>query len=183
MNSRYQLIINFAGFQIAWFACVLMAAKDQPIIGVAVAFVVVALHLFLVDNRVRAVCLLLVITLIGGTWDSLLTSQQILVFSSGLISPNLAPIWIMAMWLSFATTLSVSFRWLHHRYVLAFALGAISGPLAYQAGAALGAVTIPDSTLANIYLACGWGVLMPLFIFITEIIENLNTNRVVTNGH
>ncbi len=183
MNKNYHLIINFVGFQVAWFTCVLMAAKNQPMNGIAVALVVAAVHLYLVDNRLRALTLLVIITLIGSTWDSLLTSQKILVFSSGILSPNLAPTWIIAMWLSFATTLSVSLRWLYKRYVLAFVLGTISGPLAYQAGAALGAVSIPDNMTANIFLAFGWGLLMPLLVFIAETFENMSTNRVATHEH
>lgn len=183
MNNRYHLIINFVGFQIAWFACVLMAAKNQPTAGIIVAFIVVFIHLYLVDNRLHALSLLLIIALIGSTWDSLLTSQQILVFSSGMITPYLAPTWIIAMWLSFATTISVSFRWLYQRYMLAFILGVISGPLVYHAGAALGAVSIPDKMTANIFLAFGWGVIMPLLIFLSEKFENIKTKRVTTHEH
>lgn len=183
MSRRSHLIINFVGFQAAWFACVFMAAKHQPMIGIAVASVVASIYLYLAENRAREISLLAAITLIGATWDSLLTSQQILVFNSGMMSPYLAPTWIIAMWLSFATTINVAFRWLYQRYVLAFVLGAISGPLAYQAGAALGAVSIPDNVTANIFLAFGWGVLMPLFIFIAESFENINNIRVATHEH
>jgi len=160
-----------------------MAAKNQPSIGIAVAIVVTGIYFYLAENRLHAISILILITLIGGTWDSFLTSQQVLVFDSGMIAPYLAPTWIIAMWLSFATTINVAFRWLYQKYILAFVLGAISGPLAYQAGAALGAVNIPDNMTANTFLAAGWGILMPLFAFIAETIENRTTNRVETNEY
>lgn len=183
MNKSYRIIINILSFQVTWFTCVLMAAKNQPIIGIIVALIVVIIHLCLVENRLHTLSLLLIITLIGSTWDSLLTSEKILVFSSGMISPYLAPTWIIAMWLSFSTTISVSFRWLYQRYMLAFILGTISGPLVYHAGAALGAVIIPDKMTATIFLAFGWGVIMPLLILLSESFENIKTNRVSTHEY
>lgn len=180
MSQRSRLLINFVGFQIAWFACVLSAANNQPIIGICTALVIVIIHLYLAANRAHAISLLVIITLMGTAWDSVLTSQQILVFSSGMILPFLAPTWIIAMWLSFSTTINIAFRWLYYRYFLAFILGAVSGPLTYQAGAALDAVVIPNSLAATIWIAIGWGVMMPLFIFIAERFETIDTNE--TNG-
>lgn len=176
---NYQLLINFIGFQLAWFSCVLMAAKNEPQIGIVVVGLVVIIYLYLVENRLRSLSLLFIITFIGSSWDSFLTSQQVLVFNSGIISSNMAPSWIIAMWLSFATTINVSLRWLYQRYALAFILGAIAGPLAYQAGAAFGAVSIPDNITANVMLAIGWGLLMPLFIYIAQAIEKTTENRVI----
>ncbi len=181
MNKRFHLIINFVAFQVAWFACVLTAANNQPIFGLVTAVVVVGIHLSLVENRLRALIALAIVTVIGVTWDSILTSTRILIFDTGLIVTHLAPYWIIAMWLSFATTLSVSLRWLYGRYVLALILGAIAGPLAYQAGHALGAVSIPNSFIANIVIAVGWAVLMPLFMAITEAIENTTAKEVTAN--
>ncbi|MFW2374029.1 MAG: DUF2878 family protein, partial [Gammaproteobacteria bacterium] len=51
-------------------------------------------------------------------------------------------------------------------------LGAIAGPLAYQAGSALGAMIIPDSMQANMTLAVGWAVLMPLMMKTADLINN-----------
>lgn len=177
MSHRSRLLINFVGFQIAWFACVLSAANNQPIIGICIALVIVLIHLYLSANRTSAFTLLAIITLMGSAWDSVLTNQQILVFSSGMMLPFLAPTWIFAMWLSFSTTINTAFRWLYHRYFLAFILGAISGPLTYQAGAALDAVVIPNSLTATVWIAIGWGVMMPLFILIAERFETIDTNK------
>lgn len=180
---QYHLLINFIGFQVAWFSCVLMAAKDQPSVGIYVVLLVVLLHLYLINNRLRNLSLLIIVTIIGSAWDSLLTSQGILVFSNGIISNKLAPSWIIAMWLGFATTLNVSLRWLYQRYFLAFILGLIAGPLAYQSGAALGAVSIPNTMMANIYLAGGWAIIMPLLVYISEAFESINLNRVISHEH
>lgn len=179
MINRYHIALNFIGFQIGWFACVLMAAQGQPEIGIAIALIIVAFHLFVIQARLNTLALLFSVTLLGSAWDSVLTSQQILVFSSGLISPYLAPSWIIMMWLLFATTLNVSLRWLYGRTWLAMLLGAVAGPLAYQAGAALGAVVIPDPLVGNIVLAIGWAGLLPLFINTAEAFDAMAKTRMM----
>ena len=179
MINRYHIVLNFIGFQTGWFAIVLMAAQGQPEIGIAIALIIAALHLFMTQARLHTYALLFTVTLLGSAWDSVLTSQQILVFSSGLISPYLAPSRIIMMWLLFSTTLNVSLRWLYGRTWLAMLLGAIAGPLAYQAGAALGAVVIPNPLIGNIVLAIGWAGLLPMFIKTAEAFDAMAKTRVM----
>jgi tetrahydromethanopterin S-methyltransferase subunit D len=71
---------------------------------------------------------------------------------------------MMTLWALFGTTLNVSLRWLRGRIWLSALLGAISGPLAYYAGAQLGASTWHDPEAVVAILAVGWGVLMPLLV-------------------
>lgn len=171
MKPLQHQLINFVAFQIGWFACVLSAASNQPLLGIICAFVLLGLHFFLSTQVRRDVVLIAGIALIGTSWDSLLTWQQLMQFSSGQYHQSIAPIWISAMWLMFATTINVSLRWLYRRYFLAAMLGAIAGPLAYQAGAALGAVVLPQPLLTLGVMSIGWALLMPLFIKLAQNIE------------
>ena len=168
MISQKQIAVNFILFQLGWFSCVLMAAQGLPEVGIVIALLLVCVQLFLADNRKSLLILIAIVTLIGSAWDSVMTSTGILVFDTGMIVSFLAPGWIVTMWLMFATTLDVSFRWLFGRYWLAVLLGAIFGPFTYQAGAAMGAVVIPDNVLANSVIALGWALLMPLYIKLAE---------------
>lgn len=182
MNSLRHQLINFVAFQLGWFACVLSAASNKPSIGIVCAILLLCLHFFLSTQARRDLVLITSIALIGSSWDSLLTWQQLMIFSSGQYHHNLAPVWISGMWLMFATTINVSLRWLYGRYVLAAILGAIAGPLAYQAGAALGAVTLPQPVITMLVMSIGWALLMPLFIKLAQYIEQtgndeLNTSR------
>lgn len=178
--SRQSIIVNIIGFQIGWFACVLSAADDRPLIGVIVASIIIAIHIFLVNNKKKVIFLLLLVTLLGSTWDSLLTSQNLLIFNTGIIASFLAPYWIIIMWTLFATTLNISMRWLYGHYFYAMILGAITGPIVYQGGAALGAVNIPETLLANIMLALGWSVILPIVILLAEIFDNHAMHKVNT---
>jgi len=133
-----------------------------------VSLFLVALHILIAQQRLNTIIFLVAVTVIGSFWDSVLTQYEVLIFNSGMIADFLAPSWIIAMWLMFATTLNVSFRWLYGRYWLAMLLGTVCGPLTYQAGAALGAVEIPNAIIATTYLAVGWAVLFPLLIKLSE---------------
>ena len=139
MNPTLMLILNYLLFQAAWFACVLGGANGYPWFGSGVALLAILLHLSLVSNPGREATLVLLVGLLGALLDSLLVSLGWLDFPSGQLLPGTAPHWIIAMWMAFATVLNVSLGWMRGRYGLAVLLGAVAGPLAYYAGAELGA--------------------------------------------
>lgn len=155
-------LINVAAFQIAWFACVLGGARGMPWVGVAVTGLVAALHLFLAPAPGREAALLLVVGIIGALWDGLVMRLGFLHYPSGILVPWIAPVWIIAMWVGFATTLNVSLGWLRGRWYLAALVGALGGPLAYYAGMKIGGVTLPDPLAGLAVVAGGWAILLPL---------------------
>ena len=173
------MLINVVGFQLGWFACVLTAANNQPMLGIIIAYLVIALHMYLAKNITETAILLLAVTLLGSLWDSMLSSQNVLVFKTGIIASFLAPYWIITMWTLFATTLNVSLRWLYGHYWYAMIIGSVAGPLTYHAGAALGAVVIPQPFVATIIIAIGWAVILPATIKIAELVENNAELKVV----
>lgn len=156
------VLVNFIAYQVAWFACVLGGAHGLPWVGVGVTAVAIAIHLALVPTPGRDALLILAVAAVGALWDGLLVGFGLLEYPSGLVLPWLAPVWIIAMWAGFATTLHVSMRWLLGRWWLATLFGALGGPLAYYAGMRLGAVYFPDPVAALVVLAGGWAILMPL---------------------
>ena len=162
------LIKNFIGFQIGWFACVVGAAQGYPLVAVAVASIIVILHLLRDNNLYSELCLIISAVFIGITWESLLLSFDWLAYASSGGASIFAPIWLVAMWALFATTINHSMAWLKNRYFLALLLGAVFGPLAFIAGENLGAVVFLDRTVALTLLAVGWAVLMPLLLWLAE---------------
>lgn len=158
------MVVNFIAFQIGWFACVVGAARDLPWIGVIVAVGVVALHLRQAIQPKREVVLIACAAMVGLVLDSILVATDLAVFKSGMLAAVLAPPWMIAMWIMFATTLNVTMRWLRQRAWLAAAIGAVSGPMAYYSGAALGAVSFGDASLALGAIALGWAIALPLLM-------------------
>jgi hypothetical protein len=166
--STARVIGNFLLFQVGWFAAVLGGAYGLPLAGTAVALTVVVFHLASTPRPLPELVLIGIATAVGAAWDSLLVATGWLVFASGTLVPGTAPVWIVAMYALFATTLNVSLNWLKGRYLIAALFGAIGGPLAYYAGMKLGGVSFPDMPVAMTALAIGWGVLMPVLMVLAR---------------
>ena len=166
MNPAHRNLLNFVVFQVAWFACVLGGARDLELAGTLAVAAAVALHVALARRPAVAVTLVAVVATIGLLWDSLVVTLGLMSYPSGSPAPGLAPVWIVAMWALFATTLNLSLGWLQGRPVLAALLGAVGGPLAYFAGHRLGGIDLPDPALALLVQGLGWALLMPLLAWL-----------------
>lgn len=162
-------LINIALFQTGWFACVLTAASNQPVIGAIIALTIIVLHLLTVNEYKREMRIIAIAMLIGLIWDSILVAAGWINYTSGMISPLMAPYWIVLMWGLFAMTLNYSLSWLKEKLILAAVFGAIAGPLAYYAGFKLGAVELTNESYALIALSIGWGIFTPLLLKITRL--------------
>lgn len=175
MNPTSRNLINFVAFQLAWFACVLGAAHDRVAAGTLAVVAVVALHLAMAPRPGREVRLVAIVTVIGLGWDSLIVSLGLMSYPSGTFAPGVAPLWILAMWALFATTLNLSMGWLKGRPWLAVAFGAVGGPLAYVAGKKLGGVEIGEPVLALLAQGLGWAVMMPLLLHLAARLNGFET--------
>ena len=172
------LLVNFIGFQVGWFACVLGAANDKEFLGIIIALGIVIYHLVAQGDSRKELKLVLAATFIGLLWETWVLNLNILRYPSHPEALFWAPTWLIMMWALFATTINLSMGWLKGRWVLAVFMGAIFGPLAFVAGEKLGAVVFLDSTLSMITLAIGWGLLMPLLLWIAERINhNFNSQE------
>ncbi len=157
-------LANFFAFQLGWFACVLGGAHGQPWLGAGIGLLIVLVHLRWVAGHRNEWILVAAAATAGVFWDSLLASLGVVNYTSGQLAAWAAPVWIVVMWMVFATTLNQSLSWLQGRYLLAAVLGAVAGPLAYKAGTALGAASFPDPLTAMLLLAAGWAVFTPALL-------------------
>ncbi len=158
------IIPNLVIYQTVWLACVWGAAHGIPALGCVAAMAAVASHLSKVKRPLDELKLVLVTGLLGGVWDSLLVVFDLIHYTSGSITPWLAPVWIISLWMAFATTFNVCLRWLHGRFWLASIFGLLGGPLAWWAGASLGALQLVGPLTALSVLGLGWAALMPALI-------------------
>lgn len=145
-------LANLLGYQFAWFAVILGAARDLAWAGATVALVVAATHLGL-RREWRELKLMGLCAGIGLAIDSTLAITGQVRFASAWPA-DLAPYWMLCLWIAFATTLGHSLRWLMNRPIAAAAAGAVGGPLAYLAAGRMGALEIatPSTTLPLIAL-------------------------------
>ena len=166
-------IKNLVMFKIGWVACVGLAAAGQPLWATAAVAAVVALHLLSVPVMVKEALLLSSAAVIGLAWESLLVWSGLLSYpASGEFTP-LAPYWIVAMWVLFATTINHGLSWTKRSWHVSALAGMIGGPMAFYGGAAMGAVEFSHTLTALAVIGAGWAVLMPLLVLVSDtIIDN-----------
>ena len=168
-----QIVTNLIAFKIGWLASVLGAAKGFWILGPAAILVAIGIHLRNAVEPRRELQLILVSGLVGATCDSVMVASGWLTYPSGTIVAGLSPLWIVGLWMLFATTFNTSMRPLQAHLPLAGVLGAISGPLSYYFGAKIGAVVIGDPATAFTALAVAYGLFVPLLLAVASRLDGM----------
>lgn len=155
-------LVNLVAFQVVWFSSVLGAAAGQSWLGTACVFPFMAWQLTVSTDRAYDIRALGVMCLCGILVDSAYPAAGIVAFASPWPSANLAPGWLVVMWLNLALTMNHSLRWLRRRYWLAAVFGGIGGGFSYWAGERLGAVEFlwPPAGAA-ILIGLVWAVVLP----------------------
>jgi len=163
-----KVILNFVLFQVAWFSCVLGAANQIPWLGLLVVLAIVAGQLFFAPQPSKELLLLISAAIIGAVVDQGFLMGSIVQYQSHGWSSTIVPVWIVALWIGFSSTLNVSLRWLRGRHVIAFLFGAIGGPMAYIAAEKLGAVTITPQASSYIVLGLAWACVTLLLLALSK---------------
>jgi hypothetical protein len=176
------MLKNLIMFKAGWLACVLGAANGHAWIGAAAVALIAAEHLRTASAPSREGLLLAAAGIVGLAWESLLVSLGMLEYNSGLLTPMLAPYWIVAMWVLFATTLNIGLKWVKRHWLIAALAGAVGGPLAFLGGERLGAVVFPDPTLSLLTIGLGWALLLPLLALVAQHYDGHTPNPVRVTG-
>lgn len=163
-------LLNFVLFQAGWFACVYAGAQGRPDAAAAAAGAVVVANLvWFSSDRIRDLRLLTAVALVGFCVDTVHLRFGVFALTGTPRFPHLCPLWLVALWAMFGTTLRGSLSWLAGRYGLAALLGAVAGPLSYLGGVKIGAATLhPNRVFSIAALAIGWAVAMPLLVWLAH---------------
>lgn len=166
-------LINCVAMQVGWFACVLGAAHGSAWTGPVLVAVVAAVHLASRRERLIEAFWLAGVGVVGSAIDSVHVLTGAVTFSADTPAIGLAPIWIAALWINFATTFTVCLAWMQRRTALAAAFGAVGGPLAYWSAQRLGAVEFPSGpAMGCAILAVTWGIATPLLLRLSAAIDS-----------
>ena len=161
---RHTHLVNYALYQIGWFACVLGGASHRPWTGCLIALTLVGVHLALSVERSLDVRLVVLAAAVGAVAEMLQIAAGTYRFTSGTVIDALPPPWLLAMWAQFATTFRYSLRPVIMRPARAALFGAAGGPLAFFAGERLGAVTLlPPLTHGLLRLSLSWAIALVIF--------------------
>lgn len=158
-------LTNLAAFQLCWFACVLGAASGHPALGVAMVTGWALVHLLTNRATVETEAgLMACAAMLGLAGDSALVLAGLIEFPAPARLGAPTTLWMVALWIAFATTLGHSLGWLRGRYALGAAAGAVFGPLAYWAGSRLGAVSMPGGAQSLIAVCALWLTATPALL-------------------
>ena len=161
-------LANAALYQIGWFACVIGAAWDRGTAGALLAVSLAGLHLVLAERPDREWPLMLLAAGLGLAIETVHLSLGVLEYR-GHVPGTLAPLWIVALWLQFATVFHFCLSWLSRRYWLAAVTGLLGGPLAFVAGERLGAATFGEPRLlALVIVGLAWAWVLPLLVWLAD---------------
>ncbi|MGO1692331.1 MAG: DUF2878 domain-containing protein [Marinobacter sp.] len=152
--------LNFILFQIGWFACVVY----PDVLGPMLVLMFLLIHfVFVSQNRFKELQFIGLGTVVGSLLDGLWFRLGILDDGSGAVL--ITPLWLVAIWAIFMTTLSHSLNWISRKVWLAFLFAPFAGSFAYWSASKIGGVELPALVPSLIALALGWLVVFPLLLF------------------
>jgi hypothetical protein len=155
-----KILINLALFQVGWLVCVL--GGDLY----AVAFTIAALlvHNWLVLSSYSEWKLIGIVVLIGSLWDVLMAQTGVMQYTDAVLFG--IPLWLLCLWLLFATTFMHALFWMHRYLWLAAVFAAVMGPASYWFGTSLTEAQLGPPILTSLaIMAVGWGLLFPCGIY------------------
>lgn len=163
-------LINFALFQVGWFACVLAAAAGRPELGVTTVIIICVVHVLgVADDTFGELRLLVLLTVGGSAISAFNVANGAVDFAPGIASVVGVPLWLACMWALFATILRHSLGWLRGRYLLAAFAGLVGSPLSYSAAESFGAASIhPEFLRGRLVLGLTWAVAVPAALWLAE---------------
>ncbi len=172
------VVINLSLFKFGWLVVVFSAAAGLAEVGAATVALIALVHLVRANKISYELALLVIAGAIGLAWETLLVQTGVLSYPTSSTNTALAPYWIVAMWVLFATTLNVGMKWLRKNLLITAIAGAICGPLSFVAGQKAGAVDLADNSILVIGL--GWAVLLPAVTMIARTLDGYDQARLAT---
>ena len=155
-----KILINIVLFQVGWVICVVGGNLY------AIAFTVPALllHNWLVLSGRVEWKLIAIVALVGSLWDIGMAQTGVIEYGDAVLFG--IPLWLICLWLLFATTFMHALFWLRRYPWLAAVLAGVLGPATYWIGSRL-----TDASLAMPLwfslgtMAVGWALLFPFGLY------------------
>ena len=161
--------INGLLFYFGWFAVVLYAATDHPLIALGLSLFVIAFHfVWCSDKRLELIQVFSVVG-IGFIVETILIQEGYLVYKARMIWSPFPPLWILGIYGILSTTMNYSLTWVKKYPAVAAVCGAIGGALSYRAGLFMGAVVFPKGEFKTLLvLGAVWFFLFPFICWVSS---------------
>lgn len=179
MMDLTRKVLNAILFNITWLLCV----NFGDTVAVITCIIVLAVHFCYISKNRKEIFLLLQVLLLGVVVDSLLIASGVLIADAHTM---LAPIWMAALWLLFATTLNHCCAWLqpiavthsknndktkpdYMAWLLVAFVGAVAGPLSYWAGTNFSAMSLALPLVNSLLvISLVWALILPLCLRLAQ---------------
>lgn len=161
-QQSWRLVLNIGLFQMGWFACLLLPVQWSSLL---VALVLLIHFAVIVPSteRVREGRLVVSVLCVGFIVELLYLWFQVLIRTDESLFP---PLWLLFIWLLFATTFRYSMAWLRPKLLLAAIFAGVAAPMSYLAGANLNALVSLNSNpvFALSIIGISWAIIFPLML-------------------
>ena len=110
--------------------------------------------------------------------DTILLNLNLIEYR-GFLSENyqIAPLWVVSLWLSYAFSIFHSFKILQKRYKELMILGVFSGPLIYYYLSKIGIITLLYSPLfVLVTISIIWMFIIPFYVYVADKLIEYNVN-------
>ena len=151
-----KILVNLAVFEVGWLVCVM----GGDFFAVAFTLFALILHGYLVLGSQSEWKFIVCVVAVGCLWDVAMAKIGVINYTE--VTPLGIPLWLICLWVLFATTFMHGLRWLNERYLLAGLLAAVLGPATYWAGGNLNDAHLGEPITASfVIMAAGWALLFP----------------------
>lgn len=165
-----KILFNIVGFYLCWWASIFGAANNYFFIGPIFVILFLFFHFFYVINQRKEIIFILICFFIGLFIDTFFLRFNVIYYKGYFPDNfNIAPLWVVSLWMCFGSSISHSFKWIKGNYILLFFLGAFSGPLIYVSATKLEVLYFHYAVYVNlIIVSIAWGLFLPLVVYISD---------------
>ncbi|MFA9419349.1 MAG: DUF2878 domain-containing protein [Gammaproteobacteria bacterium] len=156
-------ILNLAIFQAGWIVCV-VGGNLYALVYTAIALLIH--HRYVLEKKSEWQ-LIAIVAVVGSLWDILMTHSGMVYYANAGL-PGI-PIWLICLWVLFATTFMHALSWLSRYLWIAAVFAAVLGPASYWIGSELSDAYFGTPILTSlVVMAAGWSTLFPAGIYLSQ---------------
>ena len=162
--SKIKIFLMLSGYQLTWLMCVfgeLLYNSYLP--GLICGLLFLTICFINSDNKKKTIQTVLLISILGYLFDTILVFFEIYNFKTSLYI-GVLPIWMIVLWPSFAILFDEILIFLSKYKIIAVMLSSILGPLTYFAGSPLGLININNLVVFFILMIVFWAILMIFYL-------------------
>ena len=162
--SKIKIFLTLSGYQLTWIMCVfgeLLYNSFLP--GLICGLLFLTICFVNSDNKKKTTQTVLIISILGYLFDTILVFYEIYNFKTSLYI-GVLPIWMIVLWPSFAILFDEILIFLSKYKIIAVLLSSILGPITYFAGSPLGLININNLVVFFILMIVFWAILMIFYL-------------------